>query len=587
MTSELPATEHAFDWVRAQLIGEGSPISTPFGERRLTYADYIASGRALRWVEETLTERVMPLYANTHTEDSRSGAQTTALAHQASEYIKGQLGAGSKATGHREMGHRESGSRCKLVFCGSGSTAAVRRLQDILGLSVPSSRREAVLASLPPSERPVVFVGPYEHHSNEVSWRESLAEVVELPLCERGHLDLDALLSALKNPAYLGRPRIGSFSAASNVTGLLTDTRSVARMLHAHGALAFFDFAASAPYVKIDMKPGEPGGYDAIFLSPHKFVGGPGTPGLLCFQEHLYRLAAPSTAGGGTVRFVSRQGHAFVTDIEAREDAGTPAIRGKLRAALAFKVKETLNPERIVAREHGLIRQAIDRLRGNPRLHLLGNLDSPRLAVLSFLVRTSGGQPASHQPASNSSPKTRYLHPRLVVRLLNDLFGIQARGGCACAGPYGHALLDISDETSLRYQSCILSDLEGLKPGWTRLNFAPWLEQNELDFLLSAIEFVAEHGEKFVALYTFDWQTGAWNHPADAAQPVPDLFTLPLPRRAGTPQAAEYAAYLEQATTVVAALEAAGSKATGPGSAPTNERELPQGVPADLVYFAY
>jgi len=382
MTAALNATTDAFAWVRAQLIGEGSAIRTPFGTRRLVYADYIASGRALRWVEDTLTERVMPLYANTHTEDSRSGAQTTALAHQASEYIKSQLGADDT---------------CKLVFCGSGSTAAVRRLQDILGLSVPSQHRDRLLEALPREQRPVVFVGPYEHHSNEVSWRESLAEVVELPLCERGHLDLDALLSALKDPAYLGRPRIGSFSAASNVTGLLTDTRSVARMLHAHGALAFFDFAASGPYVQIDMKPGRPDGYDAVFLSPHKFVGGPGTPGLLCFQQHLYHLVTPSTAGGGTVRFVSRQGHAFVDDIEAREDAGTPAIRGKIRTALAFRVKETLTPARIMEREHALVTQAIARLRGNPRLHLLGNLDSPRLSVLSFLVRTGAG---------------RYLHPR-------------------------------------------------------------------------------------------------------------------------------------------------------------------------------
>ncbi|WP_424949831.1 aminotransferase class V-fold PLP-dependent enzyme [Deinococcus sp.] len=552
MNSGLPAPEHAFSWVRAQLIGEGTPLVTPFGERRLTYADYVASGRALRWVEETLTERVMPLYANTHTEDSRSGSQTTRLAHQASEYIKGQLGADHT---------------CKLVFCGSGSTAAVRRLQDILGLSVPSVHRERMLAALPPSERPVVFVGPYEHHSNEVSWRESLAEVVELPLCERGHLDLDALRVALKHPAYLGRPRLGSFSAASNVTGLLTDTRSVARMLHAHGALAFFDFAASGPYVQIDMKPGQSDGYDAVFLSPHKFVGGPGTPGLLCFQEHLYHLAAPSTAGGGTVHFVSRQGHAFVTDIEAREDAGTPAIRGKLRAALAFKVKETLGRGRIAEREHGLIRQAIERLRGHPRLHLLGNLDSPRLAVLSFLVRTRSGQTTAGQ----------YLHPRLVVRLLNDLFGIQARGGCACAGPYGHALLSISDETSLRYQRCILSDLEGLKPGWTRLNFAPWLEQGELEFMLSAIEFVAEHGEKFVPLYTFDWQTGAWSHPTDGGQPLPDLFNLPLPPEARSGRDEDYARYLQEATSLAAGLS--GTSAT--------ERVLPQNVPADLVYFAY
>ncbi|WP_425146380.1 aminotransferase class V-fold PLP-dependent enzyme [Deinococcus sp.] len=542
-----------FQWVRAELIGEGTPIATPFGTRRLTYADYIASGRGLRWVEETLSARVLPLYANTHTEDSRSGAQNTQLTHQASEYIKAQLG---------------GDEHCKLVFCGSGSTAAVRRIQDILGLSVPSSRREVVLAQLPPQQRPVVFVGPYEHHSNEVSWRETLAEVVELPLCERGHLDLDALRAALKHPAYAGRPRIGSFSAASNVTGLLTDTRSVARLLHAHGALAFFDFAASAPYAHIDMKPGQRDGYDAIFLSPHKFVGGPGAPGLLCFQEHLYHLATPSTAGGGTVRFVSRQGHAFVSDIEAREDAGTPAILGKLKAALAFKVKETLKPECIEQREHALIRRAIDRLRQHSGLHLLGNLDSPRLAVLSFLVRT---------PAA-AGGATSYLHPRLAVRLLNDLFGIQARGGCACAGPYGHALLSISDATSLRYQQCILSDLEGLKPGWVRLNLAPWTNEAELEFLLSAVEFLGEYGHLFVPLYAFDWQTGAWSHPFDAGQAAPDLFALPLPVPGdAVSQAADYAEYLREAQALARELE------TGH----PHGRPLPENVPADLVYFAY
>ncbi|MFD1731733.1 aminotransferase class V-fold PLP-dependent enzyme [Deinococcus malanensis] len=187
-----------------------------------------------------------------------------------------------------------------------------------------------------------MFVGPYEHHSNEVSWRETLAEVIEVPLCPRGGLDLDALRSLLKAPAYARRPKIGSFSAASNVTGLLTDTRSVARLLHANGAYAFFDFAASGPYVKIDMKPGARDGYDAVFLSPHKFVGGPGTPGVLCFQQHLYQLPVPSTAGGGTVRYVSRQRHAYIDDIEAREDAGTPAILGKIRTALAFRIREEL-----------------------------------------------------------------------------------------------------------------------------------------------------------------------------------------------------------------------------------------------------
>ena len=531
-----------FATLRADLIGSDAVIRTPFGERRVTYADYVASGRALRSVEERVRRLALPLYANTHTEDSATGAHSTHLTHEAQEYVRGQLG-----------GDRT----CKLVFCGSGSTAAVRRMQDILGLSVGGGHRQTVLDALPEYERPVVFVGPYEHHSNEVSWRETLAEVVEIPLCPRGTLDLDALVRELKNPAYARRPKIGSFSAASNVTGLLTDTRTEARILHQHGAYAFFDFAASAPYVAIDMKPGQPDGYDAVFLSPHKFVGGPGTPGLLCFREELYKLSSPSTAGGGTVRYVSRRRHAFVDDIEAREDAGTPAILGKIRTALAFRVKEELGVAALTRREHELFGRAVTRLTAHPRVQLLGNPDAPRLAFLSFLVRTEGGD---------------YLHPRLVVRLLNDLFGIQARGGCACAGPYGHALLDIDDERSERYFQCIMSDLDGLKPGWTRLNLAPWATDEEVDFLLDAIEFIAEEGEKFLPLYDFDWKTGAWTHPDD--RPAVSLFGDQMPRAGGGE--VPYAAYLQEARGRAAALAPAGAR-----------RAIPAEVPQDLVFFAY
>ncbi|MFB9991681.1 aminotransferase class V-fold PLP-dependent enzyme [Deinococcus oregonensis] len=531
-----------FASLRADLIGTDTLIRTPFGSRRVTYADYVASGRALKSIEERMQTLALPLYANTHTEDSATGAQTTHLAHQAAEYVKGQLG---------------GDATCKLVYCGSGSTAAVRRLQDILGLSVPEAHRAALLNAMPAHERPVVFVGPYEHHSNEVSWRETLAEVVEVPLCERGNLDLDALVTLLKAPEFVRRPKIGSFSAASNVTGLLTDTRTVARILHANGAFACFDFAASGPYVQIDMKPGKADGYDAVFLSPHKFVGGPGTPGLLCFQEHLYRLTVPSTAGGGTVRYVSRTKHAYIDDIEAREDAGTPAILGKVRTALAFRVKEEMGVKALTAREHDLFERAMTRLTPNKRVHLLGNPDSPRLAFLSFLIRTGSGT---------------YLHPRFVVRLLNDLFGIQARGGCACAGPYGHVLLGIDEERSERYLNCILGDMDGLKPGWTRLNLAPWATDLEVDFLLDAVEFVAAHGERFLPLYRFDWGSGAWTHEADTA-PL-DLFGDARPERGGGE--VPYTAYLAEAVARVAAL------------APDLEaRTLPAHIPADLVFFAY
>ncbi|WP_291429864.1 aminotransferase class V-fold PLP-dependent enzyme [Deinococcus sp.] len=531
-----------FDALRADLIGTDVLIDTPFGERRVTYADYVASGRALHSVERRLETLALPLYANTHTEDSATGAHLTHLTHQAAGYIKEQLGADST---------------CKLVFCGSGSTAAVRRMQEILGLVVGGPHRQTVLGALPDSQRPVVFVGPYEHHSNEISWRETLAEVVEIPLCGRGTLDLDALVGALKDPRYAGRPKIGSFSAASNVTGLLTDTRSVARLLHAHGAFAFFDFAASGPYVKIDMKPGRKDGYDAVFLSPHKFVGGPGTPGLLCFRQELYQLSVPSTPGGGTVRFVNRTAQLYVEDIEAREDAGTPAILGKLRAALAFRVKEQLGTEALTTREHELYGRALSRIRQNPRLKLLGNLDAPRLAFLSFLTFTPSGT---------------QLHPRLVVRLLNDLFGIQARGGCACAGPYGHALLDIDDRRSEQFMQCAVNHLDGVKPGWTRLNLAPWATDEEVEFLLDAMEFVAEYGERFVALYNFDWASGAWTHPADRA-PM-SLFGDARPKRQVGP--VPYAAYLHQAHERAAGLSTAGEG-----------RPVPVDVPAGLVFFAH
>lgn len=469
--AKLPPDGDALDKIRRNLIGANAVYPTPFGARRLTYADYVASGRPLSDVEATLSERL--------------------------------------------------------------------------------------LAQMKPSERPVAYVGPYEHHSNEVSWRESLAEVVEIPLDAQGGIDLAALETALRDPAHAGRTRIGSFSAASNVTGLLTDTRAIARLLHAHGALACFDFAASAPYVAIDMRASEPDGYDALFISPHKFVGGPGTPGLLVFNPSMYTLAAPSTSGGGTVTYVSSSEHYFTDDIEMREDAGTPAILQKLRAALAFRVKEDVGAARIAEREHHFIRTAIDRWSRNPAIELLGNLEAPRLAVVSFLVRAGG----------------RYLHPRFVVTLLSDLFGIQSRGGCACAGPYGHRLLNIDQETSQRYLAAVQARFEGIKPGWTRLNFNYFIGEDEFGFLLGAIEFVAAHGNRFLALYDLNWQTGAWRH-RDATG-HPSLFDLPRVGEEAGP--VPYARYLEEARRAADAL----------GERPERARPaaVPEQVAAELVFF--
>jgi selenocysteine lyase/cysteine desulfurase len=531
-------------WIRAQLIGYDAIAQTPFGERRIVYADYVASGRSLQWIESFILKQVLPLYANTHTEDSATGARMTTLAHDAASYIKRCLG-------------MQNG---KLLFCGTGSTAAIKRLQEILGLVVPEALRERVIESLNPAERPIVFVGPYEHHSNEVSWRETIAEVVELPLNTDGAIDLNALRTALGAVRNSERPLFGSFSAASNVTGTLTDTRAVARLLHEHGALAFFDFAAAAPHAAIDMRMGQPDGYDAIFISTHKFVGGPDTPGILVFDPALYHLRAPSTAGGGTVSYVSSNEHRFVDDIEQRESAGTPGTVQCIRAALAFLVKESVGVPTIEQLESAMIRSAIARLRGHPRIELLGNLDAPRLAILSFLVRTSDG---------------KVLHPRLVVRLLNDLFGIQSRGGCACAGPYAHRLLDINPGRAEDFRDAVLDGFEAVKPGWTRLNFSYFIEPEEFEFLLDAIEFIADQGERFIAEYECDWRGGAWRHRHDEAQL--DLLTLamqPAPLHLSEPLT--YRGCIERAHALLDTLPKMPSG-----------RSPPHDLPTALVSFGY
>jgi selenocysteine lyase/cysteine desulfurase len=541
-SATLPGVNPA--WIRTQLIGQDAIAQTPFGERRIVYVDYVASGRSLQWIETFILKQVLPLYANTHTEDSATGARMTALAHEATRYIKNCLGA-------------QNG---KLLFCGTGSTAAIKRLQEILGLVVPEALRERVIASLGPAERPIVFVGPYEHHSNEVSWRETIAEVMVLPLDTDGAIDLNVLRDALHALRRTRRPLYGSFSAASNVTGVLTDTRAVARMLHEYGALAFFDYAAAAPHGEIDMRIGQPDGYDAIFISPHKFVGGPGSPGVLAFNPALYTLRAPSTAGGGTVSYVNCREHYFVDDIEQRESAGTPGVVQSIRAALAFLVKESVGTQTIERLESAMIRSAIARLRRHPRLELLGNLNAPRLAILSFLIRTADG---------------KYLHPRLVVRLLNDLFGIQSRGGCACAGPYAHRLFDINAACAEEFRDAVLAGFESVKPGWTRLNFSYFIKSDEFEFLLDAIEFIADHGERFIAKYKCDWHSGAWRHRHDEVPPsLLTLATQQTPLRLSRPMS--YRDCIVRAHALLADLPAAPAA-----------RSLPPALPAALVSFGY
>jgi selenocysteine lyase/cysteine desulfurase len=506
IVSNMTAATPDFGYLREQTIGADAAILTPFGERMLVYCDYTASGRCLHFVEEFLL-RLQRNYANTHTEDDITGRSMTHLLRQAESIIKKSVNAGPDG---------------RIVATGTGASAAIYKLQQILGIACPPATRhrldtllaDSLGSEAPPdfvrhfrSRMPVVFIGPYEHHSNEISWRQGLAEVVEVELAADGAVNLDHLQQLLRLPAYRNRQRIGSFSAASNVSGMLSPVNEIARLLHRHDAIACFDYAASAPYVKIDMNPpGQPdASIDAVFISPHKFLGGPGSSGILVFNRRIYRDdLAPTVAAGGTVDYVGPDDQDFIRDIEERETAGTPGVLQTLKAALAFAAKDAIGSDRIIARENELLAPAIERWRATPGIEILGNPDPRRrIAIVSFNVR---------------HPRGRYLHPKFVTALLNDLFGIQSRAGCSCAGPYGHRLLHIDKEQSAEYRQCVQEGYSGLKPGWCRIGFHYTMDDIEANYVIEAVRFVGTLGYRFLQLYDFDIGSGAWSHKEDHPQ---------------------------------------------------------------------
>ncbi len=472
------------DRIRESIIGADRAIATPYGRRRVTYADYTASGRALEFIEDYIREQVLPLYANTHTETSGTGLQTTRFREEAREII------------HEAVAGNDDDI---VLFCGSGATGAINKLVEILNIRLPAELDQAydLSGQIPDEERPIVFIGPYEHHSNELPWRESIAEVVEIEEDADGLIDLEDLEQKLV--AYEDRPmKVGSFSAASNVTGIGSKTRKTSVLLHEYGALSFWDFAAAGPYVDIEMNmSGDELAYkDAVFLSPHKFIGGPGTPGVLVVKENLVDTRVPTEPGGGTVAYVNSEEHRYLDDPVHREEGGTPAIVESIRAGLVFQLKETVGHEAIEERERAFIERAIERWSGHPNLEILGNPDAWRLSIVSFVV----------------SRNERHLHHDFVVALLNDVFGIQARGGCSCAGPYGHRLLGIDLETSHEFEREILRGCEGVKPGWVRVNFNYFVDEKVVDYILEAVEFVAERGWELLPDYAFEPETGRWYH---------------------------------------------------------------------------
>ena len=433
------------------IIGRDAVIQGPFGPRRMIYADYIASGRALRPLEAWIMENVLPWYANSHTEASHCGGTMTRMRRAARAAIAEGVGAGPEHA---------------VVFAGAGATAGINRLVHLFAAGPGTT----------------VLIGPYEHHSNILPWRESGASVVEIPEAGIGGPDLDVLRAALR--AAPG-PVIGAFSATSNVTGTLTDVAGVTAILKAKSARAVWDYAGGAPYLAMDMRLG----MDAIVFSPHKFIGGPGASGVLIVRRDAVLDTKPTWPGGGTVKFVSPAGHDYSGSLEAREEAGTPNVVGDIRAALALLVKEALGADFMRERNAHFVRRALARWQGAPQLELLGSLTAERLPIFSFRVRNGKGG---------------FVHQQLVTRMLSDRFGIQARGGCACAGPYVHRLLAIGEAESSQMRQAILDGREIEKPGFIRLNFSVLLPDAKADFILDSVLALAADATEFEPRYGFD-----------------------------------------------------------------------------------
>lgn len=505
---------------RQNEVGRRASIETPFGRRLICYADLTATGRYLHFVEAWI-RRTRPFYANTHTAISSTGRIMTELREEARRVVRRSVRAGPED---------------EVLFVGAGATAAVNKLVGLLGLRIsePLEREFNLSAHIPPERRPVIFVGPYEHHSNELPWLESVADVVEIALTPEGSVDLEDLARHLKT--YAARPlKVGTFSAASNVNGILTDVPSVARVLHEGGAYACFDYAAAGPYVPIDMHPANAEErLDAIFLSTHKFIGGPQGSGVLVANRELFRTRTPERPGGGTVDYVAafeKVSVDYTRRLDEREEGGTPSILGDLRAGIAFLVKEMIGPERILAHERTIATDACARLEKHPRIHILGSTKLPRLAIISFNVEG--------------------LHHDLVSVLLDHLFGIQNRAGCSCAGPYGHRLLGIDRERSEKFRKQIACGMLGIKPGWVRISLPYYSSAEDLEFMLKAVEFVADHGLEFAPLYRLGWRDGVWSH---IEKPVPDVPPIEL--------------------TVEALAESAQSFSAGDHEAPLSDQQL-------------
>ena len=472
--------EKYFEQFRKGIVGINTEFDTPYGRKKMIYADWIASGRLYAPIEKKISEQIGVMVGNTHSEASETGVTMTKLYHYSHKFLKKHVNASDDDI---------------IITIGSGMTGVANKFQRILGLKVPEQAKKAYKESLSPNDIPVVFITHIEHHSNHTSWLETIADVVVLEPND----DLRTFPLSLKKQLdkYKDRTfKIGSFSAASNVTGIKPCYHELAGLMHEYGGYAFVDFAASAPYIKMDMHPSnrkENEYLDAIFYSPHKALGGPGSTGVLIFNKKLYTNKIPDQPGGGTVAWTNRWNeYAYTKDIEAREDGGTPAFLQTIKAALSMQLKEDMGVDNILAREEELNKIAFAELAKIEKLHILAENHKDRIGAFSFYVEG--------------------VHHNLIVKILNDRYGIQVRGGCSCAGTYGHYLLNVTMKESHR----ITNDIDGgdltEKPGWVRMSIHPTMRDSELYFISDALSKTISNIKEWKKDYIFDKSVGEFFH---------------------------------------------------------------------------
>lgn len=476
----MHSLEQHFDRFRKNTIGNEMIFNSPYGPQKLIYADWIASGRLYKPIEDQIVNVIGPYVGNTHTETSETGTMMTKAYHYAHKLIKKHVNAGPEDV---------------IITAGSGMTTVINKMQRIMGFK--SCRMIKNQDCLQSHERPVVFISHMEHHSNQTNWFETNVDVVVLQPNKELLIDLNELREQLekhKNRAF----KIGSFTACSNVTGIETPYHEMAKIMHEYGGIIFVDFAASAPYVEIDMHPAddEMKKLDAIFFSPHKFLGGPGSSGVMIFDKSLYNSPTPDNPGGGTVDWTNPWGeYKYIDDIEIREDGGTPGFLQAIRTALAIEVKNQLQTTLMKEREHHLVKRAFEGFRKISAVHILADNVETRLGVFSFYMEN--------------------IHFNLVVKLLNDRFGIQVRGGCACAGTYGHFLLDVSYDKSKKITELINHGDLSQKPGWIRASLHPTMTDQELELLIYAVDQIQQHHKVWMNDYIYNKLTNEFRHQND------------------------------------------------------------------------